>query len=199
MKKVKDSEAVASVCESFRKMLKSEKKPPRRLRLILALICAVVLGNVSLSFAGWEDRECVVLSIPFDLASTRLDTGTYSIAYHISHDGFLSVSHTTVQTVYGWYNRYTPGVRYVQLYYYDLKKRTWVMRSQINSGVGTKASVDALLIAFPYAKIYVSIASNTPWIASQFPNGCSDLPSHQPDQEPNLDTGDPTCNQILLN
>lgn len=33
-----------------------------------------------------------------------------------------------------------------------------------------------------------------------YPNGCSDLPSQQPDQIPNLDTGRPECNdQTLMN
>jgi len=173
---------------------KNRKKTGWRYLLILSILYVLTFVNASLSFAEWEDRECVVLSIPFDLAKTIVANKATGVNYYISPDGILSASRSGYKTLYGWYNQATPGVRYVQLYYYDLKERTWVMRSQVNSAIGTKASIDTLLTAFPYAKIYVSIASNIRWIAVQLPNGCSDLPSQQSDEPPNFDTGRPGCN-----
>lgn len=34
---------------------------------------------------------------------------------------------------------------------------------------------------------------------SLYPNGCSDLPSNEPDQTPNLNTGKPDCPQVPIN
>lgn len=166
----------------------------------LLLVCVLVLSNVGLTFAGWEDRECVVLSHPYLLSKVNPKSGRFNV--QVSSEGILSGIRTAEQDGYELLNRSWPGVRYIQLFYYDLKEHKWIMRSRISvhgpATTATKSSLDKILTAFSYAKTFVSIASNIPWIAKQFPNGCSDIPGFSSELkfEATDDTGNPECNQI---
>lgn len=154
--------------------------------LLLFLACILVVDISILprrSFAGWKDRECVLL-LEFNtheranngVAMTRFsnwneDTFTLSTSLVASNPDYII---SPSLGFYFWDPTYTSQGRW---------------RHQV---VGTNylwMTKNVYLRFKEYPTIQVGLDPS-----KLYPNGCSDLPSQQPEQNPNPDPGDPKCN-----
>lgn len=81
-------------------------------------------------------------------------------------------------------------------YRHNITKWYWngINWTLINYIYGYTTSADS---EADYATDYTKNPNGSPQIL--YPNGCSDLPSKQPDQIPNHDTGNPECPSEFIN
>lgn len=154
--------------------------------LILALVCVLLLGAVSTSFAETtcgEPSTCVVI-----------------IDNYLPKPGYWVVQTNSIINVDKSCNSLgiiatNTFIEYIPWYDHTIIKYYWDGQYWQILGGGHAYTAD-IATGADYANDLSSNRSVYP--QNIFPNGCSDLPSQQPDHSPNLDAGKPECPQIPL-
>lgn len=187
MGKVRGNWGHTAVDGAIRGRKKSALKMRRRWLVSLAFLCAFLLGPNSYLFAATSCSEsCIVTTNTYITYVQPPSIGSHG---WLLYDYGAGCEPITLKS--GSSYTYTPGmikyyIRRPIKWYWDVSNRRWV----------------SISIA-PYGTYAPELPAGIYWGGSAeqlFPNGCSDLPSQQPDQTPNPDTGKPKCsNQISVN
>lgn len=203
---------LASVCAGIWVMQKGAKKAYRRSSLILSLVCVLIFGAFSSSLAAWEDRTCVFRNevtfrfLPpgyegFPVGMSEADYVFYSWQQPTGTNNLLlGVRYTSKNIIpFGYI---TP---YPAYFYFDPTRRTasypngqWL---PVYWGADFYMRFDPSFADSWNAQSYpvLDVTKQYPNVLNQlYPNGCSALPSQQPDQTSNPDPGKPECNNQVL-
>lgn len=195
---------LASVCAGVLVIQKGAKKACRRSPLILSLACALIFGASSSSLAAWKDRTCVfrnqVVFSPGQ-GQSGADCVMYSWQQPTDTNNLLvGVRFTSKNTIpFGYI------APYPAYFYFDPTRQTasYPNGQWLAAYFGSDLCMrfDPSFADSWNAQSYpvLDVTKQYPSVLNQlYPNGCSDLPSQQPDQTPNIDTGKPGCNDKVL-
>lgn len=165
-----------------------------RWRLVLvaciSLACIGISSTMSSALAEMSCVECTVV-ISNVMTFPPMRTGVPATAI------FLNVDHGCMPLYIGSGGPAVPPD--TPWFWHHVQKYAWSGGHWVprGGGSGTSPSID---IGADYVKEITEETPGTeyayPW--DVFPNGCSDIPSQQPDQTPNPDTGKPECNNQVL-
>lgn len=209
---------ITAICEAVRARQESIRMPRGRWLVLLACALVVVLlGAASPAMAITPKEQmakceealaaggCVVIIVPSFLVADYSNTppppgaGPIDITSPVSGN-----DHTCApQTFSAQRSTWALGEKYYAVssgkYYYEPVGKRWVPYG----GGGLSWATDSQLRQWKSAADYAPTLHTGPSpidIAPSrlYPNGCSDLPSQQPDQSPNTDIGRPECNNQVL-
>lgn len=207
---------ITAICGAVLGRQESAKKMRRR-RLVL-LVCAlvVVLGTVFPAMAITRKEQmakceealaaggCVVIIVTIFLAEDYSSTppppgaGFLDITSPVSGNDHTCALQTFSDQVLPW----TFGEIYYNVtsekYYYNPVGKRWIPYGGVGGSKTTEGRLNQWKSAADYAPTLYLWSSVDIDPTHLYPNGCSDLPSQQPNQIPNSDTGKPGCNDQVL-
>lgn len=223
MKKVRGNWSQPAVDGALRGRQKSALKMRRRWLVLLACALVVVLlGAVSPVMAITPEEQvakceealaaggCIIINVTSFLVWDYSNTNPPAASLLDTKSPVSGNDHTCAPQTFSVQRVTTvPGEKYYNVasfkYFYDPIGKKWVAYTDGNSAAGMFWATDHQASQWESAADYVMTSYSTfpvyytpPWV--MYPNGCSDLPSKQPDHPSNSDTGKPECsNQIPLN
>lgn len=210
MEKVRGSWCLAAVRGDSREMQVSATKTHRWRRLLLGCACGMVLSG---AFPNWvfaakcgEPGTCVILwRWIFDEAfATSVEYQFYDVSgydYNCKNLQRTYVGAATTNYFYpatGGDRIHYPYYKWYLIFYskYFWDGATWTVSE--TASFYTHGDFDHNTPVPPVPGEIVS--RDYVDVKKLYPNGCSDLPSQQPDETPNFDTGKSECsNQIFMN
>lgn len=188
MKKARGSWTLVTV----RAMQKSIKETNRWKLVLLAFLCVFVLGlNSSVFAATFCPESCTVTILDYGLSFENFpNKSNGSVPLGEWNDLNCSTFSATISL-----QSPAPSIYQIWASKYYWNGVSWTpISSYSHYAVGSQLS--SWLPGASFVKDWGSQAAMR-WTnpMSLYPNGCPDLPSQQPTNTPNLDPGDPTCNQ----
>lgn len=177
--------------------------------LLVLVACILVLGTASAAFSVpavgalyYLECKVYVMSNFQEFLTTTAGPNWYIFAPVFNEEtnmiSYQSLGlNTNRESLYFHYSQIPMGRIYYWHGSHGSSQKRWDVWQALNHNY-----------AFRKSEFHAFEASASSWAGAVlpfgsdpneiFPNGCSDLPSQQPDQIPNLDTGRPECNDQIL-